>query len=207
MTTITTRITRSTAIALVALVTAAGLGACGSSVDDKATSRTKTTTTVAPSTTSAPTTSVEGIAQEGTGSQTDPGAGNQHSTGNAGKASNPGNTGYTGGGSGTPAGGTAPKILEFTTPDDINCHNGNFQQFTARWRTEGATKVTISIDGPGEYDTYGPNGEADLPFSCSTPHTFLLTAYAANGQTATKLVTLQPRDVVPADPDDQTAQD
>ncbi len=49
--------------------------------------------------------------------------------------------------------------------------------------------------GPGVYDTYGPSGSTSLPFNCSSSHTFLLTAYGSDGQTATQSVTLDPRNV------------
>jgi hypothetical protein len=100
---------------------------------------------------------------------------------------------------------TAPKpvITSFTTPENIDCHNGNFQTFSASWTTTNATKTTISIDGPGVYKTYGPNDSDSLPFNCSTPHTFLLTAYGQDGSTTTKSITLMPRNVqAPASPDD-----
>lgn len=103
--------------------------------------------------------------------------------------------GGTGTGTGTGVGTPSPTIATFDTPESIDCHNGNFQTFTAIWTTQGATKTTISIDGPGVYDTYGPNDSASLPFNCSTPHTFLLTAYDADGHTANKEITLQPRNV------------
>ncbi len=95
-------------------------------------------------------------------------------------------------------------ISSFTTPDNIDCHNGNLQNFTASWTTQNATKVTISIDGPGVYATYGPNDSTSLPFNCSSSHTFLLTAYSAGGQTATKSITLQPRNVQTNSGDDTT---
>jgi hypothetical protein len=106
--------------------------------------------------------------------------------------------GQTGGGSPTPTNppaAAAPVINSFETPENIDCHNGNFQEFTATWSTTNAVNVTISIDGPGVYDTYGPNGEASLPFNCSSSHTFLLTAHGSDGQTATRSVTLAPRNV------------
>lgn len=121
-------------------------------------------------------------------------------------SSTPGGTspdaGNAGGGSGgNPSNPTpqpvaaAPVITSFETPESIDCHNGDFQEFTARWTTTGATKVTISIDGPGIYAEYAANGEASLPFSCTSAHSFLLTAYGSDGQTATSTVTLQPRNV------------
>lgn len=105
---------------------------------------------------------------------------------------------------GSSSGGSStskPVIDSFTTPESIDCHNGNLQNFTAKWSTTNATKVTISIDGPGVYDTYGPSGEATLPFNCSSSHTFLLTAYSADGSTTTQQVTLQPRNVQSQTPD------
>lgn len=105
---------------------------------------------------------------------------------------------------GSSSGGSStskPVIDSFTTPESIDCHNGNLQNFTAKWSTTNATKVTISIDGPGVYDTYGPSGEASLPFNCSSSHTFLLTAYSADGSTTTQQVTLQPRNVQSQTPD------
>ena len=99
----------------------------------------------------------------------------------------------------------APVINSFSTPENIDCHNGNLQNFTASWTTSNAVKVTISIDGPGVYNTYGPNGDASLPFNCSSSHTFLLTAFNSAGATATRSVTLQPRNVqTPTSDDDST---
>jgi hypothetical protein len=98
----------------------------------------------------------------------------------------------------------APVITSFTTPENIDCHNGNFQNFSASWTTTNAVKTTISIDGPGIYKTYGPNDSDSLPFNCSTPHTFLLTAYGQDGHTVTKSITLQPRNVqTPPQPGDE----
>ncbi|MER7008893.1 hypothetical protein ABT297_38430 [Dactylosporangium sp. NPDC000555] len=44
----------------------------------------------------------------------------------------------------------------------------------------GASKVTVSVDGPGIYGTYDANGELTLAFPCdksmkTTTHTYLLT--------------------------------
>ena len=98
----------------------------------------------------------------------------------------------------------APVINSFATPESIDCHNGMLQNFTASWSTTNASKVTISIDGPGIYDTYGPSGEVTLPFNCSSSHTFLLTAYNADGAKVTKSVTLQPRNVQGQGSEDDT---
>jgi len=95
----------------------------------------------------------------------------------------------------SPPSGPAPAITTFVTPDNIDCHNGNQQNFSASWTTTDAVKTTISIDGPGVYKTYGANGSDSLPFNCSSSHSFLLTAYGQDGRTVTKTITLQPRNV------------
>ena len=100
----------------------------------------------------------------------------------------------SGGGSSSPA-VDAPVIEAFITPDDIDCHNGNLQTFTASWTTTGASGVSISIDGPGVYAEYPADGEADLPFNCSSPHTFVLTAHGTDGTRTSSQITLRPRNV------------
>jgi hypothetical protein len=106
-------------------------------------------------------------------------------------------------GGGQPPAPSAPKpvISSFNTPENIDCHNGNFQNFSASWTTQNATKVTISIDGPGVYNTYAANGDTSLPFSCSSAHSFLLTAYGPGGHVS-KSITLQPRNVQSDDDDE-----
>ncbi len=91
--------------------------------------------------------------------------------------------------------GPAPTIDSFVTPENIDCHNGDFQEFTASWSTTGAERVTIAIDGPGTYAEYGPDGETSLPFNCSSSHTFTLVAHGADGQTDSRSITLLPRNV------------
>ena len=102
--------------------------------------------------------------------------------------------------------GPRPSILSFSTPENIDCHNGNFQQFSASWTTKNATKTTISIDGGGLYKSYGPSADTSLPFNCSSSHRFVLTAIGANGQKATKSITLQPRNAQTDDDDDDEDQ-
>jgi hypothetical protein len=104
--------------------------------------------------------------------------------------------------SGTATGGghastPAPVITKFQTPENIDCHNGNFQNFSASWTTVNAVKTTISIDGAGVYQTYGPNADTSLPFNCSSAHTFRLTAFGSDGKTVSRSTTLQPRNVQP----------
>jgi hypothetical protein len=164
--------------AALALVLSGAGAACGSSSDDASTSGTGdaiSATTVAASDTSAP---ASGGSSSGGSSS-------------GGSSSNGGSSGGGGGGSSAPA----PVINSFATPESIDCHNGMFQEFTASWSTTNATRVTISIDGPGIYAEYGPSGETSLPFNCNSSHTFLLTAYNQDGTKATKQITLQPRNV------------
>jgi hypothetical protein len=156
--------------AVLALVVGSLLVACSDDDDGATVDADSTTTTVAATT----------VTQGGSGS----GGGGQSS----------GQSGGQSGGTQAPSGPT-PVINSFETPDSIDCHNDNFQMFTASWTTTNATKTTISIDGQGVYKTYGANDEASLPFNCSSSHTFLLTAYGSGGKTATRSVTLQPRNV------------
>jgi hypothetical protein len=152
-----------------ALVLAIGLAACGSSDDSSKATDTTTTSTTAPS-------------QSSSGGQS-----------SSGQSSSGGQS--SGQGSGTPA-GPPPTVVSFTTPDSIDCHNGNQQNFSASWQTTNATKVTIASDG-AVVGTYAANGDTSLPFDCSSSHTFVLTAYSSDGQTASRSVTLEPRNVVP----------
>jgi hypothetical protein len=103
-----------------------------------------------------------------------------------------GGSGSGGGQSGGGGGPTGPTpTVSFTTPDDIDCHNGNQQTFSASWQTTDAVRVSIS----GGSSNYPPNGDTSLSFDCSSAHTFTITAYGSGGRTATKSVTLQPRNV------------
>ena len=151
------------AVVGLALAVAVLVGGCSSGSDKAA--KTTTSTVASPASTTAP--------SNGSG---------QNSGG-----------GQSSSGSTSPPSGPGPTIVSFTTPDDIDCHNGNLQNFTAAWSTTDAVKVTISIDGPGVYKTYPASGSDSLPFNCSSSHSFLLTAYGQDGRTATKTITLQPR--------------
>ncbi len=51
---------------------------------------------------------------------------------------------------------------------------------TIAWAVTGASKITISVDGPGVYDTFAATGELTLSFGCdksknTSTHTYLLT--------------------------------
>ncbi len=159
------------AVVGIALGVAILVGGCSSS-SNKGTAATTTTTATAGATSTTAAASSNGGGSTGNG---------QSSSGDTAPPS--------------PPSGPAPAIATFVTPDNIDCHNGNLQNFSASWTTTNAVKTTISIDGPGVYKTYPANGSDSLPFNCSSSHTFLLTAYGQDGRTATKTITLQPRNV------------
>ena len=75
-----------------------------------------------------------------------------------------------------------PVIVSFTaSPSPADC-KGPFIQLS--WTTQNATGVSVSIDGPGVYDSYGPDGSAQVPFACSeASHTYTLTATGPDGST------------------------
>lgn len=66
------------------------------------------------------------------------------------------------------------------------------------WKTADTEKLTISIDGPGIYDSYPSTHSAELPFACSgTPgssqvHRYLLTA-TGGGHSIQRTLTVQAR--------------
>jgi hypothetical protein len=105
-----------------------------------------------------------------------------------------GGSGGSGGGGGGPT-GPQPSIVSFDTlsgNDDVDCHNGNSQNFSATWDTTDAVRVAITGGG----DNLPPDGETSLPFDClSAPHTYTLTAYGSGGHTATQSLTLPARNV------------
>jgi hypothetical protein len=93
---------------------------------------------------------------------------------------------------------TAPKpkavaIDSFNYAAKVDCSDPTKQALTlsTSWKTSNATKVTISIDGPGVYHTYDPVSGDSLPFGCAGPHTYLLTAYGIDAKTTvTRLATV-----------------
>jgi hypothetical protein len=78
-------------------------------------------------------------------------------------------------------------IVSFGAPSTFRCANATpGQGVHLTWTTTSTTGVTISIDGPGKYADYPPNGSADLPFACTeTQHTYLLTTQGS-GPAATR---------------------
>jgi hypothetical protein len=67
--------------------------------------------------------------------------------------------------------GTGPR-------DTVDCTDPGFGgTIHLVWRISGATGATLSIDGPGLYDSYqGTSGAADVPFACEeAEHRYTLT--------------------------------
>ncbi len=85
---------------------------------------------------------------------------------------------------------TSPTILAFEAPKTEDCTNSTAGTITVSWQIANATGVSISIDGPGIYDSYpGTAGTIDLPFGCSQQqlsHTYTLRTTGGSG-TADKL--------------------
>jgi hypothetical protein len=95
-----------------------------------------------------------------------------------------------------------PKIVSFTVTQQPACpakgpaptvyYPG--QDVILSWKVTGATKVALSVDGPGIYrDTYKLQDMEQLGFGCATSpqskHTYLLTA-TGNGKTTTQTLTV-----------------
>ena len=69
--------------------------------------------------------------------------------------------------------GTAPpRIVSFAVTQQPSCPEGDGpyrspgSPAVVSWVVTGATSVTLSVDGPGAYGTYGPTGSVTLPFGC-----------------------------------------
>lgn len=62
------------------------------------------------------------------------------------------------------------------------------------WHVPGVTKVTLSVDGPGIYDTYGPNGSQPFNFGCggavgsTETHNYTLRGTTPSGVIVVKTV-------------------
>jgi hypothetical protein len=96
-----------------------------------------------------------------------------------------------------PTRNTNPAIVSFDTPKQEDCTNGTSNSIHVSWSVKRATGVTISIDGPGIYDSYdGLTGAVDLPFGCDhtvLKHTYTLTTVGGTGPAATLTKTVRTR--------------
>lgn len=97
---------------------------------------------------------------------------------------------------------SGPAISYFRVATKPACPSGTDQttfpgtDVTLEWKVTGADKATISVDGPGIYDTYGVKDSVTLNFPCSgdpgsyQSHKYLLTAIGPDG-TKTRTITVK----------------
>ena len=96
----------------------------------------------------------------------------------------------------TPAATPKPaRVKSFAASDTvIDCNvEPEPYQVHLEWSIARATGVTISIDGPGIYDSFaGETGSADVPFACGEPkHTYTLSTTGGDGAAASQTVTVK----------------
>lgn len=89
----------------------------------------------------------------------------------------------------SPTPNTRPAIASYQVPSTADCGGyTDVVQIQITWIVKRATGVTISIDGPGIYDSYsGTSGLAMLPFACgagNTKHTYTLRTTGGTGPAA-----------------------
>ena len=96
-----------------------------------------------------------------------------------------------------PTPNTNPRIVSFDTPNQEDCTNATAGSVHLEWSVRNATGVTISIDGPGIYDSYaGLTGSVDLPYGCDftvLKHTYTLTTVGGTGPAASVTKTIRTR--------------
>jgi hypothetical protein len=89
----------------------------------------------------------------------------------------------------TPTPATDPEITSFVGADTVDCV---MSTVALTWETVRADGVTISIDGPGIYDSYPADGTAVLPFACGDPeHTYLLRTTGGTGPADEETLVIQ----------------
>ncbi|KUL41826.1 hypothetical protein [Actinoplanes awajinensis] len=100
----------------------------------------------------------------------------------------------------SPEAPTGPSISYFRVASKPSCPSGTDQvkyegdPVVLEWKVSHAESTTISVDGPGIYDTYGTKDSVSLNFPCGdaepgsyATHTYLLTATGPDGTTTKKL--------------------
>jgi hypothetical protein len=97
----------------------------------------------------------------------------------------------------TPTPNTNPAIVVWEVPKLEDCTGTSGGSIHVSWRVERADGVSISIDGPGIYDSYaGLSGEIDLPYGCSNSvleHTYTLRTIGGTGPVAKRSKTVETR--------------
>ncbi len=85
----------------------------------------------------------------------------------------------------TPTPNTNPDIVVWETPKQEDCTGASGGSIHVRWEVRRADGVSISIDGPGIYQSYaGLTGEVDLPYGCDKDvleHTYTLRTVGGTG--------------------------
>ncbi|MEV0717214.1 hypothetical protein [Asanoa sp. NPDC050611] len=91
-----------------------------------------------------------------------------------------------------------PWISYFRVKQTPRCPSGqwpNGREVVVEWKVTGTDKVTLSVDGPGVYKSYGASGSETLSFPCgdwgpgeTAKHTYLLST-VGGGPVATKEIT------------------
>ncbi|HEY8238801.1 MAG TPA: hypothetical protein VIF63_05140 [Candidatus Limnocylindrales bacterium] len=87
----------------------------------------------------------------------------------------------------TPTPNTNPTIITWKVPAQEDCTGTTAGQIHVEWKVINATGITISIDGPGLYDSYPAEGSTDLPYGCSIAvlaHTYTLRTTGGTGPAA-----------------------
>ena len=95
-----------------------------------------------------------------------------------------------------PTPNTNPQIVTWDVPTLEDCTNSTKGMIHVKWSVKNATGVTISIDGPGIYDSYGKSGEIDLPYGCDhvvLKHTYTLRTTGGTGPAAVSTKTVKTR--------------
>ncbi|HEY0696799.1 MAG TPA: hypothetical protein VGD43_03210 [Micromonospora sp.] len=83
---------------------------------------------------------------------------------------------------------TGPTLVYFRVKQKPQCPQGTSKYpvpavpLVIEWKVTGTDQVTLSVDGPGVYNTYGAQGTESFTFSCGGPvgstekHTYLIKA-------------------------------
>ena len=96
----------------------------------------------------------------------------------------------------TSTGGSAsgrPEIVTFAGPSTVSCSGDGTKTVSFRYETQNAKTVDPEVDGEtvGAQAGYDPDsGTMNFPYECPGPHTLTIDAGGANGQSATRSVTV-----------------
>jgi hypothetical protein len=141
-------------------------------------------------------TGASGNAGDSGGNGTDGGAGAAGNTG-----SGTGGTGSNGGKTTASKAPSGPTVVYFRIKQQPACPQGTNldpipgQDLIVEWKVTGTDKVTLAVDGPGVYASYGAEGSETFAWGCNgqdpgttVKHTYTLVA-GTDGSTAKKVLT------------------